>query len=156
MSLQPSTSAKPATPETPARPVVLVVDDYAETRRLIYFYLRDEYEVVEVDSAEKAVAYLAEGNPAHLVVMDINFQDGMNGMTATEQIRSNPALKNLPILATSAYAYPDDRTRFLETGFDDYIAKPLFKERTLKKVRSMLGGNGQGVWVTKKQENGEA
>lgn len=156
MSIHPSASNESSTPQPPPRPVVLVVDDYAETRRLIYFYLRDEYDVVEVGSAEQAVAYLAEGKPADLVVMDINFQDGMNGMTATEQIRAIPALKHLPILATSAYAYPDDRTRFLETGFDDYIAKPLFKERTLKKVRSMLRGGGSAVWVTKKHENGEA
>ncbi len=137
------------------RPVVLVVDDYAETRRLIYFYLRDEYDVIAAATAEEAVAYLSEGKRADLVVMDINFQDGMNGLAATEQIRTVPALKGLPILATSAYAYPDDRTRFLSAGFDDYIAKPIFKERMLKKVRGLLGDH-PSVWVTKKQENGEA
>lgn len=156
MSIQPSPPPHSPASSTSDRPVVLVVDDYAETRRLIFFYLRDEYEVVEAESAEEAVAYLAEGNPADLVVMDINFQDGMNGMTATEQIRAIPELASLPILATSAYAYPDDRTRFLETGFDDYIAKPLFKERTLKKVRSLLSGSGGEVWVTMKRPNGEA
>lgn len=134
------------------RPTVLVVDDYAETRRLIYFFLRDEYEVVTASSAEEALAYLAE-HPVDLVVMDINFQDGMNGMTATEQIRATPNLKHLPVLAISAYAYPDDRTRFLKAGFNDYVAKPIFKERILKKIRGLLDAPESGVWVTKARKD---
>src|SRR5690606_26838713 len=143
-SAQPDPDASNATD----RPTVLVVDDYAETRRLIYFFLREEYEVVTAASAEEALGYLDE-HPVDLVVMDINFQDGMNGMTATERIRANPALKRLPVLAISAYAYPDDRVRFLKAGFNDYIAKPIFKERMLKKIRGLLAAPEAGVWVTR-------
>lgn len=151
MSLQPPDSAAPHADQ---RPVVLVVDDYAETRRLLYFYLRGTYEVVMVESAEEALAYL-RGRRVDLVVMDINFQDGMNGMAATEQIRADPDLRHLPVLATSAYAYPDDRARFLKAGFDDYLAKPIFKERMLKKVRDLLSGGERGVWVTKKENEND-
>ncbi len=141
-------------PRADERPVILVVDDYAETRRLLYFYLRGAYEVVMVESAEEALAYL-RGRRVDLVVMDINFQDGMNGMAATEQIRADPDLRHLPVLATSAYAYPDDRARFLKAGFDDYLAKPIFKERMLKKVRDLLAGGERGVWVTKKEKEND-
>jgi two-component system cell cycle response regulator DivK len=147
--MSPPPSADSSAPHAADRPVILVVDDYAETRRLLYFYLRATYEVVMVESAEEALAYLG-ANPVDLVVMDINFQDGMNGMTATERIRADPALQHLPVLATSAYAYPDDRARFLKAGFNDYIAKPIFKERMLKKVRALLAGGEHGVWVSKK------
>lgn len=147
--MSPPPSADSGAPPAADRPVILVVDDYAETRRLLYFYLRATYEVVMVESAEEALAYLGD-HRVDLVVMDINFQDGMNGMTATERIRADPALQHLPVLATSAYAYPDDRARFLKAGFNDYIAKPIFKERMLKKVRELLGGGERGVWVTKK------
>lgn len=152
MSTHPSAQPEPGTSGATNRPTVLVVDDYAETRRLIYFYLRGDYEVVTAASAEEALGYLAE-HPVDLVVMDINFQDGMNGMTATEQIRATPALKHLPVLAISAYAYPDDRTRFLKAGFNDYIPKPIFKERMLKKIRTLLDGPAQGVWVTKARKD---
>ncbi len=149
MSPPPSVDPESSAPHAEERPVILVVDDYAETRRLLYFYLRGTYDVVMVESAEEALAYLG-AHPVDLVVMDINFQDGMNGMAATEQIRADPALQHLPVLATSAYAYPDDRTRFLKAGFDDYMAKPIFKERMLKKVRELLSGGERGVWVSKK------
>ena len=154
-------STQPPAPNSPSaneRAVILVVDDYAETRRLLYFYLRSDYEVIAVESAEEALEYL-QSHPVDLVVMDINFQEGMNGMTATEHIRADERLKHLPVLATSAYAYPDDRARFLKAGFDDYIAKPIFKERMLKTVRTLLRGRadgGSGVWVSKKNANDKA
>lgn len=147
-------TAQPGPGAAPAgdRPTVLVVDDYAETRRLLFFFLRDAYDVVTAASAEEALGYLAE-HPVDLVVMDINFQDGMNGMAATERIRATPGLEHLPVLAISAYAYPDDRTRFLKAGFDDYIPKPIFKERMLKKVRGLLDARAPGVWVTKARKD---
>lgn len=148
MSTHASDLPEPGAPGAAHRPTVLVVDDYAETRRLLFFFLRDEYDVVTAASAEEALGYLDE-HPVDLVVMDINFQDGMNGMTATEQIRANPALRHLPVLAISAYAYPDDRVRFLKAGFNDYIPKPIFKERMLKKIRGLLAAPEAGIWVTK-------
>ncbi len=150
MSPPPSFDPEAGALHAEERPVILVVDDYAETRRLLYFYLRGTYDVVMVESAEEALTYLRE-HRVDLVVMDINFQDGMNGMAATEQIRADPSFQHLPVLATSAYAYPDDRARFLKAGFDDYIAKPIFKERMLKKVRELLFGSERGVWVSKKE-----
>jgi two-component system aerobic respiration control sensor histidine kinase ArcB len=154
-------STQPPAPDSHSaedRAVVLIVDDYAETRRLLYFYLRNHYEVVAVESAEEALDYLRE-HRVDLVVMDINFQEGMNGITATEQIRADEKLHHLPVLATSAYAYPDDRARFLKAGFDDYIAKPIFKERMLKKVRALLEGSSgseRGVWISKKDNDDKA
>lgn len=149
MNVQPATVSAPGSGAT-GRPVVLIVDDYAENRRLLYFYLREAYEVAVAASAEEALAYL-ERYPVDLVVMDINLKEGMNGIEATARIRQNSALCHLPVLAISAYAYPDDRARFLRAGFDDYIAKPIFKERMLRKVQQLLEKEGPGVWVTRKE-----
>lgn len=116
---------------------ILVVDDYPENCRLIYFYLRAQYDVITASSAELALEIL-EREPVDLVVMDINLKDGMSGIEATQVIRSREAIRRVPVLAISAYAYPDDRGRFLEAGFDDYMPKPIFKESMLKKVGAML------------------
>jgi CheY-like chemotaxis protein len=121
----------------PNPPTILVVDDYPENCRLLYFYLRGEYRVLTAFSAEHALDILEEEH-VDLVVMDINLKDGMNGIEATERIRERPGLERLPVLAISAYAYPDDRARFLAAGFDDYIPKPIFKDRMLRKVRALL------------------
>ncbi len=129
------------------RDCVLVVDDYPENCRLLYFYLRSDYDVITAASAEEALE-LMETREVNLVVMDINLKDGMNGIEAAEQIRHREEWRHIPILAISAYAYPDDRARFLEVGFDDYIPKPIFKERMLRKVRALLEPSDEAVWVT--------
>lgn len=138
--------------EESGRQTVLVVDDYPENCRLIYFYLRSDFDVVGASSAEEAFRVLEERD-IDLIIMDINLKDGMNGVEATKIIRQDPQYVHLPILAISAYAYPDDRVRFMEVGFNDYIPKPIFKERILRKVRSLLG-DGEGVWVSGPHEPG--
>lgn len=151
--MSPQASPHSGTGAPPAgRPVVLVADDSPETRRLLFFFLRDEYEVATVSTAEEALEYVAQ-HPVDLVVMDINFVEGMNGMEATERLREAAPHRDLPVLAVSAYAYPDDRARFLRAGFDDYLAKPLFRGRMLKKVGALLAE--KGVWVARKAPGDE-
>jgi CheY-like chemotaxis protein len=136
-----------STPDTGTRPRVLVVDDYPENCRLIYFYLRGEYDVIVAASAEEALTIL-DSEPVDLIVMDINLKNGMNGIEATQRIRQREATKHVAVLAVSAYAYPDDRARFLEAGFDDYIPKPIFKESMLRKVAALMASRNTGVWVS--------
>ena len=140
------------------RPVVLVADDYAENRRLVYFYLRGDYEVVQASTAEEALDLIAEGG-IDLVILDLNFKEGMNGVQAVKAIRRMEGYQNLPVVALTAYAYPDDRKRCLEAGFDDYLSKPVFKDVMLKKLDSVLAasrlaedGGSDTVWISKKQE----
>jgi CheY-like chemotaxis protein len=121
------------------RQVVLIADDYPENRRLMYYYLRDDYEVVQVETAEAALEFIdAHPGQVNLVVMDLNFKDGMSGIEAMQAIRQRPHGVDLPVLALTAYAYPDDRRRCIEAGFDDYLSKPVFKQAMLDKVRQMI------------------
>lgn len=153
-----------AFPEAVLRlPTVLVADDYPENRRLLYFYLRDHYEVLQAATAEEAVAVLRErqaaGDPVALVVLDLNFCDGMNGIEAIQAIRQDPRIAAVRALALTAYAYPDDRERCLQAGFDDYVSKPVFKPGLLEKLDGLLGARPGGdgaagapgaVWISRK------
>jgi CheY-like chemotaxis protein len=134
------------------RPTILVADDYPENRRLLYFYLRDRYEVLQAATAEEAVALLhrrqAEGTPVDVVVLDLNFCDGMSGIDAIQAIRQDPAIAAVRALALTAYAYPDDRDRCLDAGFDDYVSKPVFKPGLLEKLDGLLGPRPSGDGAT--------
>ncbi len=147
--------------------MVLVADDYPENRRLLYFYLRDRYHVLQASTAEEALELLRT-TAIDVVILDLNFCDGMSGIEAIGLIRREPALARVRALALTAYAYPDDRQRCLDAGFDAYLAKPVFKPAILEKLAEMLGpnpgGDGAGgdiapdpVWVSRKRtpEEGE-
>lgn len=142
------------------RPVVLVADDYPENRRLLYFYLRERYEVVQASTAEEALDLL-RSSKVDAIILDLNFRDGMSGIEAIGMIRREPELARVRALALTAYAYPDDRQRCLDAGFDAYLAKPVFKPAILEKLSEILapeaGGDGaagevEDVWVSRKRE----
>lgn len=69
-----------------------------------------------------------------LVLMDV-MMPIMDGLTATGEIRKNPAWRKLPIIALTAKAMPDDQQRCLDAGANDYMAKPLDVEKLLSLIR---------------------
>jgi CheY-like chemotaxis protein len=158
-----ATSHTAASDRPVRRPVILVADDYPENRRLLYFYLRDRFEVLQAATAEEAIGILRE-QPVDLAILDLNFCDGMSGIDAVRVIREDPAIAAVRTLALTAYAYPDDRARCLEAGFDDYVSKPVFKPGLLQKLDEMLGlsalGDGSSstapeVWISRPQRDAD-
>jgi signal transduction histidine kinase/CheY-like chemotaxis protein/CHASE3 domain sensor protein len=92
-------------------------------------------------NGKEALDALAEAGEDRidLVLMDV-MMPVMDGLTATREIRKDPALKKLPIIALTAKAMPDDQQRCIEAGANDYMAKPLDVEKLLSLVR---------VWMPK-------
>ncbi len=152
-----SASANASVSVEPRRPVILVADDYPENRRLLYFYLRERYDVLNASTAEEAIEVLRT-EPVDLAILDLNFCNGMSGIEAIQAIRADADLSGVRALALTAYAYPDDRQRCIDAGFDDYLAKPVFKKGLLEKLDTMFGfaasGDGaatgyENVWISR-------
>lgn len=72
---------------------------------------------------EKAVE-MTQKETYDLIIMDIELP-GMDGIEAARLIRGIPEYKNTPIIAVTAFALKGDRERFLASGFNDYLAKPV-------------------------------
>lgn len=69
-----------------------------------------------------------------LVLMDIMMPE-MDGLTAMREIRGKREFRNLPIIALTAKAMPDDRERCLQAGANDYIAKPIDVDKLVSLCR---------------------
>jgi PAS domain S-box-containing protein len=103
---------------------VLLVDDNPGNLEMFATYLRIRgCEVRAAGCGEEAIA-LARAPRPDVILMDVQMP-GMDGLETTRRLRSDPALRAVPIIALTALAMPGDREQCLEAGMDDYLTKPL-------------------------------
>ena len=103
---------------------VLYIEDNFHNRRLVRKILASRgYTVVEAESGSQGMDMLRAGRPP-LLLLDIGLPD-VDGLEIVRWVRSEAALRNLPVIAITASAMRGDRERFLEAGCDDYLSKPI-------------------------------
>ena len=104
--------------------LILLADDNADNRELATELLISAGLQVDVAvDGEQAIALTREKDYA-AVLMDVRLPR-LDGLEATRRIRSAPSRNRLPILAMTAHAYPEDRSKCLKAGMNDYLAKPI-------------------------------
>jgi len=121
---------------------VMVVDDEADTRRLLVKVLSDAGAVVTaLGSVADAMAALATANP-DVLVSDIAMP-GQDGYELIRQVRGKGlTAKELPAVALTAFAHNDDRLRALLVGFQMHLPKPIDPHDLLAVIASLAGRTG--------------
>ncbi|STR27382.1 Alkaline phosphatase synthesis sensor protein phoR [Janthinobacterium lividum] len=117
---------------------VLLVDDEADARELTARILRDSHaDVHGAGSVAQALQLLEQVHP-HVLVSDIGMPDA-DGFDLLAQIRAHasPDAANLPALALTAFAQPQDRQRALASGFQAWVSKPLDPAELLAAVAQL-------------------
>ncbi len=112
-------------PDAEPQPIV-VVDDVAETRRLMRRVLeRDGFAVTEAASGEEALDAIERERPV-LVVLDLRLP-GISGFEVARRVRSHtdPGIRETILLACSASVQEEVRDEALEAGCDDFEGKPF-------------------------------
>jgi len=90
--------------------------------------------IVIARNGREALTRLASKPMPDIVLMDIMMPE-MDGITAMQEIRKKPALRDLPIIALTAKAMPDDQQRCLAAGANDYITKPIDVDKLVSLIR---------------------
>jgi CheY-like chemotaxis protein len=85
-------------------------------------------------NGREALNRLASKPLPDIVLMDIMMPE-MDGFEAMQHIRQNPELRDLPIIALTAKAMPDDQQRCLAAGANDYITKPIDVDKLVSLIR---------------------
>ncbi|MCL5265377.1 MAG: response regulator [Chloroflexi bacterium] len=116
---------------------ILVVDDNALSLELAGDLLRLEgYIVFEAASASEALD-IAKSIRLDLILMDISMP-GMDGLTATRALKSDPATAHIPVIALTAHAMQGDEKKGYAAGCDAYVTKPIDTLQLAKIVASVL------------------
>ena len=103
---------------------VLIIDDEAVNRRLAQvLFQKLDWEVETVDSGDRALLHLA-ARRYDLILLDISMP-GMTGLEVCQHIRADPRLMALRVIAYTAHALLEQQQRFLASGFDAVLLKPI-------------------------------
>ena len=116
---------------------ILVVDDEPDIREVIRFALENaEFRVLEAGHADDARRLLSAESP-DLVLLDWMLP-GRSGLELAQQLKQSPRTRAVPIIMVSARGEEEDRIRGLDTGADDYIAKPFSPREMVARVNAVL------------------
>ena len=103
---------------------VMVVEDNEKNRKLMRVVLKAKgYNVIEAETGEEALNILRNQKP-DIILMDIQLP-GIDGITLIKQIKATTTLKDIPIIAVTAYAMKGDEEKIMEAGCDAYVSKPI-------------------------------
>jgi len=117
---------------------VLVIEDNPANMELVRYILdKFGYEVDAAIDGESGVR-MAQACVPGLVICDLQLP-GIDGFEVVRQLKAMPQLRQVPVLAVTAYAMVGDRERVLAAGFDGYIAKPIDPQYFVQQIASVLG-----------------
>ncbi|MEA3277828.1 MAG: phosphate regulon transcriptional regulator PhoB [Pseudomonadota bacterium] len=116
---------------------ILVVDDEPDIREVIRFALEDAgFRVLEAGHADEARKLLLSESP-DLLLLDWMLP-GRSGLELAQQLKQSTKTRALPIIMVSARGEEEDRVKGLDTGADDYIAKPFSPREMVARVNAVL------------------
>jgi PAS domain S-box-containing protein len=121
------------------QPVILLAEDNVANIETFCAYLGAYgYQLILANNGHQAIA-LATTQIPNLILMDIQMPE-MDGLEAICQIRANPQLVSIPIIALTALAMPGDQEKCLQAGANEYLSKPVKLKRLAEVIQKLLMG----------------
>ena len=107
-----------------AEKCILVIEDNELNMKLVRALLKmGKYHVLEAINAETGIQLIRKHRP-DLVLIDIQLPD-MDGLRATQIIKGDSTIKDIPVVAITSYAMQGDEQKAIEAGCAGYMSKPI-------------------------------
>ena len=104
---------------------ILIVDDDPRNIFALKLTLKARgYHIESSTMAQEAIDVLNKDNHFDVVLMDMMMPE-MDGYEAIKMIKNTPSISNIPVIAVTAQAMPEDRQKCLDAGSADYVSKPI-------------------------------
>lgn len=123
--------------------LILVVDDSADNVAMISLDLQQQgYRVVTASNGEDAITVATQMLP-NLILMDINLPT-LDGLGATRRIRENNSLREVPVIAITAFSTEGFQRAAYDAGVSGYLTKPFDLDRMHQLIARLLSTGGSG------------
>jgi signal transduction histidine kinase/ActR/RegA family two-component response regulator len=123
---------------------ILIVDDSADTVRMLAHLLRAEGAIVETATNGPDAIRAAEDRDHDLFLCDISMP-GMDGYELISEFRKRPRTSDVPAIALTGFGQKDDIDRALNAGFWDHLTKPVSIEKLVAVSRKVIGQQPLGL-----------
>jgi CheY-like chemotaxis protein len=131
--------AKPASQPESARPTILVIEDYSDTRELLTtLFQKNGYKVIEAEDGVEGLLKAGWLYP-DLIIMDLSLPE-MDGVEAARRIHAQAKLSQIPIFVLSAYLTEAVKADVRAAGCVEIFSKPFDAQSLLGRVESALSG----------------
>jgi len=116
---------------------ILVIEDNEQNRILMRQILTYHgYDVLEATDGLTGLEMARAHMPA-LILLDIQMPV-MNGFAVIRELRNNPELRKIKVIAVTSFAMKGDREKALQAGFDEYVTKPIDTRKFPELVKQVL------------------
>jgi CheY-like chemotaxis protein len=122
---------------TRTTPLILVVDDYEDTRRIYAEYLRFAGFRVEAANDGAEAVEKAKALTPDVVVMDLAMPN-LDGWQATRELRGDPRTKDIYVLAVTGFSGEKQREEALRSGCDGVMTKPILPAELVRRIVGRL------------------
>src|SRR6516162_7561518 len=123
---------------------ILVVEDQEDNRRILRDLLGNAgFELIEAESGEDALSAVMTRRP-DLILMDIQLPQ-MDGYEATKRIKSNPEMKEVPVIAVTSYALAGDDVKALAAGCMPTSASRSVRARCSRRYENIWCNSAYGA-----------
>ncbi len=117
---------------------ILLIEDNEQNRYLLTFMLETHgYAVIPASDGVLAIELAGRVLP-QLILLDIQLPI-MDGYAVARELRKDPALQKVPIVAVTSYAMTGDREKAIAAGCNGYIEKPINPETFVAEIERYLG-----------------
>lgn len=126
-----------ALPGTPERTALVVEDDGDIGQLLVFILEREGFRVTLIRDGRQALARVAQGDPARLVMLDVMLPHA-TGHEILAALRAHDAWKSVPVVMLTAKSQEADIVRALDAGANDYMLKPFQPAELKARVRRLV------------------
>jgi two-component system phosphate regulon response regulator PhoB len=127
-----------------AKPLVLIVEDNTDLVTLIQYNLeKDGFRIINATDGEEALLLAQEQRPS-LVLLDWMLPV-LSGIEVCRQLRRNVETQSIPIIMLTARSDEADKVRGLNSGADDYLAKPFSPSELVARIQAVLRRANPGM-----------
>ena len=124
--------------QVPEQHKILIVDDQLMNRRVLVAALSlQKYIIMQAASGMEALTMIEDGLKPDIILLDV-MMPGMNGLEVTRKLRQKWQADELPILLVTAKNQTEDIVIGLESGANDYLTKPVFKDELIAKIKTHI------------------